>query len=78
MYVHESYNDLHKILATARDQSHVIVSGCPGTGKSYFLVYELYHARADGKDIVIQRGTHPTMFSSTENSPYDIETMLFN
>ena len=42
LYVREAYKDLHSLMHDAFPQDNILVVGNPGTGKSFFALYEMY------------------------------------
>ena len=53
MYVRQAYRDLHEKIAS-HAQNHIIITGTPGIGKSFFALYELYKAVTEDKVVVFQ------------------------
>ena len=52
LYIRKAYRDLHDIIWETTQ--NVVVVGNPGTGKSFFAVYELYIALKERKTVVFQ------------------------
>ena len=74
LFVRQAYRDLHELVERCYVglHNHVIASGTPGTGKSYFLVYELYRAHQAGREVVVQ-GSNAALFSSKQKSVFYLE-----
>ena len=42
MYIREAYKELHELIHGHYRQKHILVTGNPGVGKSWFCLYELF------------------------------------
>ena len=73
LYIRQAYTDLHDIIWST--ELNVVVVGSPGTGKSFFAVYELYRALQEGKTVVFQSVPARRMYlfrpgAAVEEFPY--------
>ena len=51
IYVRPCYKDLYNLIYGEHRTKHIIVIGNPGIGKSYFLLYLMFHLRNEDKDM---------------------------
>ena len=54
LYVRKTYKDLHSLIHDTYQRHKILVIGSPGTGKSFFALYELYRLLKDGATIVYE------------------------
>jgi len=54
LYVRKAYEDLHSLIHDTYRHRSILVVGNPGTGKSFFALYEMYRLLKDGATIVYE------------------------
>ena len=64
LYVRKAYEDLHSLIHDTYRHRSILVVGNPGTGKSFFALYEMYRLLKDGATIVYEL-TSPSLLYST-------------
>ena len=60
LYVRSAYKEMYTILD--HDGRNYMIVGSPGTGKSYFAIYVLYHALRASKTVVFHRSSESAVY----------------
>ena len=71
LYVQQAYKDLHKLIhITGSSRNAFLVTGNPGSGKSFFALDELYYLL---KEIVDKKSNAAIVYESV---PFELSLLL--